>query len=195
MVYKKAMPKPENESKLIWKVQTEKRVFQCPVFSVRELESLSPDGDRGRFSVIDAADWVIIIPVLKKGKKTYFVMVRQWRHGSQTISLEFPGGVIEPGENPVSGAYRELLEETGYSAKKIEKLGELSPNPALMSNRVHFFLGTELSDSGKQTLDEDEFVETGLIPEEELIRDMGRPPYMHALMASALAFYLGGSGL
>ncbi|MDR0389797.1 MAG: NUDIX hydrolase [Spirochaetaceae bacterium] len=184
-----------NENKLVWSVQNQKKVFSCPVFSVRDIVSLSPGGDRAHFSVIDAADWAIIIPLLEKDGRKYFVMVRQWRHGTQTISLEFPGGVIERGEDPLAGARRELLEETGYSAGKIQKLGELSPNPAIMSNRVHFFMGTELVDSGKQSLDEDEFVEIELTPEEEVIRAIGQPPYVHALMASALSFYLGGRGL
>jgi 8-oxo-dGTP pyrophosphatase MutT (NUDIX family) len=192
---KKGMLITMNEHNLIWTVQNQKKVFTCPVFSVREIESLSPDRDRALFSVIDAADWAIIIPLLEIDGKNYFVMVRQWRHGIQTISLEFPGGVIEWGEDPFTGARRELLEETGYSAAKVEKLGELSPNPAIMSNRVHFFLGTELTNSGTQNLDNDEFVEIELIPEENVIRAMGQPPYVHALMASALSLYLGGRGL
>jgi 8-oxo-dGTP pyrophosphatase MutT (NUDIX family) len=186
---KKGMLITMNGNNLAWTIQNQKKVFKCPVFSIREIESLSPDGDRARFSVIDAADWAIIIPLLNHDKKNHFVMVRQWRHGTQDISLEFPGGVIERGEDPSAGARRELLEETGYSAGKIEKLGELSPNPAIMSNRVHFFLGTELSNSGRQNLDDDEFVEIELVPEEEVLRATGQPPYVHALMASALALY------
>jgi 8-oxo-dGTP pyrophosphatase MutT (NUDIX family) len=189
------MLKAMSEDTLIWTAQNQKQVFKCPVFSVREIESLSPGGDRARFSVIDAADWAIIIPLLEHDGKRYFVMVRQWRHGVQAMSLEFPGGVIERGEDPFAGARRELLEETGYLAGKVKSLGELSPNPAIMSNRVHFFLGTELTDSGKQNLDEDEFVAIELVPEEEVIRAMGQPPYVHALMASALSLYLGGRGL
>jgi 8-oxo-dGTP pyrophosphatase MutT (NUDIX family) len=193
--YKKGMLITMNGNNLIWTIQNQKKVFTCPVFSVREIESLSPGGDRAQFSVIDAADWAIIIPLLNNDKNKHFVMVRQWRHGTQTISLEFPGGVIERGEDPSAGARRELLEETGYSAGKIKKLGDLSPNPAIMSNRVHFFLGTELTYSGTQNLDDDEFVEIELVPEEKVIQAMGRPPYVHALMASALSFYLGGRGL
>jgi len=116
-------------------------------------------------------------------------MVWQWRHGYLDLSLEFPGGVFEPGENPEEAASRELLEETGCKAGKIRKLGEFSPNPAIMANKVHFFLAEGLV-PGTQHLDADEFVEVELVSAEEVINGMGKPPYVHALMGSALALYL-----
>ena len=66
----------------------------------------------------------------------------------------------------------------------------MSPNPAIMANRVHFFLAEDLRDSGAQRLDADEYVDVGLVPEAEVIRDMGKPPYTHALMAAALMLYM-----
>jgi 8-oxo-dGTP pyrophosphatase MutT (NUDIX family) len=83
-----------------------------------------------------------------------------------------------------------LEEETAYAPGKIRKIGEMRPNPALMSNRVHFFLAEALEYRGAQHLDEDEYVEVETVPAEEALQNMGRPPYVHALMASALAFYL-----
>jgi 8-oxo-dGTP pyrophosphatase MutT (NUDIX family) len=124
----------------------------------------------------------------ERGKR--FVMVRQWRHGARELSLEFPGGVFERGENAETAAARELKEETGYSAGKIQKLAVFSPNPAIMSNRVHFFLATDLSSPVGQQLDEDEYVETETIAVEEVLRGMGKPPYIHALMGTAMALYL-----
>ena len=67
-------------------------------------------------------------------------MVRQYRHGAGQLTLETPGGLIDPGETPAEAAARELLEETGYAADEIVSLGAVNPNPALFSNRLHGFL-------------------------------------------------------
>jgi 8-oxo-dGTP pyrophosphatase MutT (NUDIX family) len=179
-----------NNGHLIWKEQDRKKVFTCPVFSIWESSCLSPAGYIKPFTVMEASDWAIVIPVIETGPKKGFVMVRQWRHGSRELSLEFPGGVFEPGEHPEEAAARELAEETAYAPGKIRKIGEMYPNPALMSNRVHFFLAEALEYRGAQYLDEDEYMEVETVPEEEVLQNMGRPPYVHALMASALAFYL-----
>ena len=175
---------------LSWKEESRKKVFECRVFSVCESLCRSPDEQLRAYTVIDAADWAIIIPVLETPQGKKFVMVRQWRHGSRCLSLEFPGGVFEPGENPQEAAARELLEETGYKPGTIRKIGEFSPNPAIMSNTAHFFLATDLVNTGKQELDPDEYVEVELVSEDSVVKGMGKPPYLHALMGSALALYL-----
>jgi 8-oxo-dGTP pyrophosphatase MutT (NUDIX family) len=180
----------KNENSLIWTLKNRKNIFSTRIFNIAELESLSPNGEPGTFTVMDAPDWAIIIPVLKKDNEDHFVMVRQWRHGSQELSLEFPGGVFDPGEDGRAAAIREMQEETGFIANKMEYAGIFSPNPAIMSNQVHFFIARDLIDTGKQDLDEDEFVDIEIIPAKEVIAGMGRPPYVHALMASALCFYL-----
>jgi 8-oxo-dGTP pyrophosphatase MutT (NUDIX family) len=176
---------------LIWKQESRREVYKTPVFSIQESCSRSPLGEAGRFTVIDALDWAVVIPVLGTEQCRRFVMVRQWRHGSQSLSVEFPGGVFERGEEGEQAAARELWEETGYTPGRIQKLGEMSPNPAIMSNRVHFFLAEDLRNTGSRALDQDEFVDTALIAAEEVIKNMGKPPYIHALMASALALYSG----
>lgn len=182
----------KNEKSLVWTLKDRKDIFSTRVFTITELQSLSPKGEMGTFTVMDAPDWAIIIPIIKKNDEDHFVMVRQWRHGSQELSLEFPGGVFEPGEGGLDAAKREMQEETGFIANTMEYAGIFSPNPAIMSNHVHFFIAKDLVDTGKQDLDSDEFVDREIIPASEVIRGMGRPPYVHALMASALCFYLKG---
>jgi 8-oxo-dGTP pyrophosphatase MutT (NUDIX family) len=179
---------------LIWKEEDHKKVFTSPVLSIRESSSRSPEGALKVFTVIDAPDWAIVVPVVKTPRGKEFVMVRQWRHGSRELSLEFPGGVFEEGEAGIEAAARELREETGYTAGKIRKIGELSPNPAIMANRVHFFLAEDLSHRGDQDLDDDEYVDVEIIPMETAFHGMGHPPYIHALMASAFVLYLQATG-
>ncbi|MDR3146456.1 MAG: NUDIX hydrolase [Treponema sp.] len=180
---------PENRH-LIWQEEGRRDIFKTRVFTVRESSARSPTGEPGTFTILDAPDWAIIIPVLEEAGERRFVMVRQWRHGSEALSLEFPGGVFESGEDPCEAAARELREETAYRAGRIRKLADMSPNPAIMANRVHFFLAEDLRHTGNQELDADEYVDVALVSPEEVLRNMGRPPYIHALMAAALALYL-----
>jgi 8-oxo-dGTP pyrophosphatase MutT (NUDIX family) len=176
--------------KIKWEEKSREKIFDCRIFSISESACLSPTGRPGVYTLINAADWVVIVPVIDTPEGRQFVMVWQWRHGSRELSLEFPGGVSEPGEKPIDAAARELQEETGYKPGSITKIGEFNPNPAIMTNRVHFFLAGDLRDTGKQNLDEDEYVEVALLDPEEVFRGMGRPPYIHALMGSALSLYL-----
>jgi 8-oxo-dGTP pyrophosphatase MutT (NUDIX family) len=187
----------EHETKyenLIWKEESRKTVYSCPVFSVEERICTSPENRPKVYTVLDTRDWAIVIPVLETSRGREFVMVRQWRHGAKDLSLEFPGGVCEKGEEPSQAACRELKEETAYEAGKLSKLGEFNPNPAIMSNRVHFFLAEELKFVSTQELDEDEFVDVETIPWEEVLRGMGTQPYIHALMGTAMALYLQRRG-
>ncbi|WP_294430419.1 NUDIX hydrolase [uncultured Treponema sp.] len=171
--------------KLEWKRESEKKLLETVVFTVNETTSISPKGDVGHYVIMDAPDWVIVVPEID-GK---FLMVKQWRHGNNTLSIEFPGGVINRGEKPEDAARREMEEETGYKTGKLTYLGCANPNPALMKNRVHFFAAEDLESVGKQNLDEDEFVEYMLIPCEEVYSKIGSEEYPHALMMSALLKY------
>ena len=179
---------------LTWTEESRKKITDCKIFSVWESYCKAPkpehnDGKAQPFTVLETKDWAIVIPVIETDEGKKFLMVWQWRHGSNCLSLEFPGGVFEPGEHPEEAAARELYEETGYKPQKIKKIGEFSPNPAFMSNTVHFFLAEDLINTGKQELDEDEFVEIDLVSADEVIKNMGSAPYVHALMGTALSLY------
>jgi 8-oxo-dGTP pyrophosphatase MutT (NUDIX family) len=175
---------------LEWREEGSREIFECKVFSIRESSCRSPDEELRKYTIMDAADWAIVIPLIETPRGREFVMVRQWRHGTRELSLEFPGGVFEPGENPAAAAARELLEETAYRAGKIEKIGEFGPNPAIMSNRVHFFLAEDLEYTGSQELDEDEYIQVEIMKAGDVLRGMGKPPFVHALMGSALSLYI-----
>ena len=180
---------------LEWTEEEAGEAYRCRVFTVKDIKSTSPDGRKGVFTVIHAPDWAIVVPLIKDAEGERFVMVRQWRHGSKSVSLEFPGGVIEEGEKPEEAAARELYEETGWKARSVRQIGVMSPNPAIMANHVHFFAAEGLYKNGKQELDEDEYVDVEFVSESEVRENIGREPYVHALMASALSlFYRPGSG-
>ncbi|MDR2897873.1 MAG: NUDIX hydrolase [Spirochaetaceae bacterium] len=181
-----------NEKKLKWKESVRSDLFKTPVFTVQKILSISPEGRGGEYITLNAPDWVIVIPVLKNAAtgKPDFVMVRQWRHGAGEICTEFPGGVMEKNEKPETAAGRELLEETGYRAGKLVHLGTVSPNPAIMSNRVHFFAAEDLTDTGETSPDEDEYVNTSILSGAEVFKKMGHGDFTHSLMSTALLLYL-----
>ena len=179
------MSKGKDDSALIWKVGNKQKLLDTPVFTVNQSQNQAPDGRTGNYITIDAPDWAAVIPVIGDD----FLMVKQWRHAYQGLSLEFPGGVVDKGETPEQGARRELLEETGCKAGTLVQLGTMSPNPALFSNRFHVFLAKDLTAAGEQNLDADEFLNCVRVPQKEVFAKMGGPECPHALMVAALEMY------
>lgn len=179
-----------SDDRLTWKKTSEEVICHTPVFDVSRQHEVSATGIEGDYISISARHWIVTIAE-HDGK---FVLVRQWRHGQQRITTEFPGGVGEANEDPEVSAARELEEETGYRPGRMTLLGKTSPNPALFSNYVYYYLAEDLIQTGVQNLDKDEVLEFIELPIDEVIDNYGSPEYSHALMGTALAFYLRERG-
>lgn len=179
--------KEMKENPLEWKETGKIELLPTRIGTVCSVHSKAADGTEGDYIILDAPDWAVVIPELDGGKR--FLVVDQWRHGTRKMSREFPGGIIEKDETPAEGAARELREETGCTADELIHLGSISPNPAIQSNLVHFFLARGLHKEGKAQLDADEFLESRAVSAEEVFSGMGKPPYTHALMCAAFCSY------
>src|SRR4051812_12663258 len=103
------------------------------IFTVRSDRKTSPrTGQEHDFYVIDCVNWVNVIATTPDQQ---LVMIEQYRHGSNTVELEIPGGMIDAKDgSPLVGGVRELREETGYEGEEPEIIGQISPTPAIMSN-------------------------------------------------------------
>lgn len=155
----------------------------CAVFHVgRQLTRSPRTGKVYDFYRIDAANWVNIIPITPADE---VVMVAQYRHGARQVILETPGGMIDPGEEPAFAAERELLEETGYRAARIEPLGCVNPNPALFGNQLHCFVARDVYWEKPIQNSEREETAVELVPRAALAEKVLAGEVDHALVLAA----------
>jgi 8-oxo-dGTP pyrophosphatase MutT (NUDIX family) len=113
-------------------------------------------------------------------------MVRQYRHGAEELSLEFPGGVVEHGEEPSHAAARELAEETGWVSDRILHAGTVFPNPAIQDNHFHVFVALDAKPAVDRHLDQNEIIDAYLVSADEVRSRIGEGELKHALMVTAL---------
>lgn len=142
------------------------------VFNLRTDRACSPRTNRTHdFFILESSPWVNIIPLTPEGD---VVLVQQYRHGTQNVTLEIPGGLVEGQDSPEDAARRELMEETGYQTDSLISLGAVHPNPAIQNNLCYTFLAGNVHPVGKQNQDDREDIEVVLKPLSEipqLIRD------------------------
>jgi 8-oxo-dGTP pyrophosphatase MutT (NUDIX family) len=116
-------------------------------------------------------------------------MVRQYRHGSREVTLEIPGGLVDPGDTPEEAATRELLEETGYRAEEMIKIGVSNPNPAIFNNRCYTFLAQDITKVSDPKPDQTEDIEVVLIPLVDIPELIRKGEIDHAIVISAFYWY------
>lgn len=175
---------------LIWKELDRRTLLDAYIFSIASSRRKAADGAEATYFLVDSPDWCnVIAPVVRDDGVECFVMARQYRHGSGTLTIEFPGGVVDPGEQPEEAVLRELAEETGYAAESVVMIGRTNPNPAFMSNTAYTFLAQGVHRNGGQALDSNERLDAELVPCDEILR-MERPDFhIHAIMVVALHWY------
>ena len=142
-----------------------------------------PNGNLLDATIFEFRTWANVLALTKDREA---ILVRQYRHGVCDVLLELPGGVVEEEEDPLEGARRELLEETGYTAPNIIPVGKIYPNPALQTNTLYSFLAFDAERVSGQNLDAGEDIEVQLVPLEELIAIAKRGDFRHALHMAVL---------
>ena len=143
-------------------------------------------GTERDFVVVDAPDWVNVLAVTPDD---HLVLVRQFRYGIDEFSLEIPGGVMDPGEDPVTAGLRELREETGFAGGRATLLGSVHPNPAIQSNRCHFVLVEDAVPTHPLEWDADEEIQVTLEPVAAVLAKARAGGVTHALVLDALFYF------
>ncbi len=136
------------------KTTSSKPVYKGRIFDVRVDTIRDGEIEYDREIVVHRGS-AVIVPVFDDGT---VALVRQYRHAAGKYLLEVPAGSLDEGEDPKTGALRELEEEIGYRAAKIEKIAEFFVSPGFLTEKMFVYLATELTETS-QNLEEDELIE------------------------------------
>jgi ADP-ribose pyrophosphatase len=181
-------PQDETHAPPRWEMLDDKLLAACRVWDLRARRYRHPKSEKeGEFYYLDSRDWVIVVARTAVGE---LLMVRQFRWGSDALSWEFPGGIVDAGEDPVAAGLRELREETGYVARSGRLIGTCSPNPAILNNQCKIVFADDvvLAKEGTEW-DEHEEMEIRAVPEAELFQWARDCQISHALALTGLLFY------
>ena len=168
-----------------WQKISSKPVGDFRVFTLRTDRVVSPrTGKEHDFYIMDSTDWVNVVAVTPERQ---LVMIEQYRHGSNTVELEIPGGMMDAGDaSPVAAALRELREETGYAGENARLVGQVLPNPAIMSNTCFTVLVENCRCIHPVELDHGEDLATRLGPLADVPKLVATEKIRHSLVVAAL---------
>jgi ADP-ribose pyrophosphatase len=168
-----------------WEKRGSRLIGDFRIFTLRSDRVVSPrTGLEHEMYVIETVDWVNVIALTEDRQ---LVMVEQYRHGSDTIELEIPGGMMDPNDaSPVAAGVRELREETGYEGANARVIGTIFPNPAIQTNTCHTVLVEHCRPRHTIQLDHGEDLVTRLVPVAEIPRLVTAGRIQHSLVVVAL---------
>lgn len=172
----------------LWKILNKYRKYDTPIFSLFEKEVMSPtSGKKGDFYTLETGDWVNIIALTKDN---HVILVRQYRHGTEDLSLEIPGGGVDPADaNPEEAARRELREETGYTSDDWVCLGKISANAAIMNNYCHCYFARDCIKTDVPKPDPFEEIAIETLSVAAFLKKVAEGDVHHSIVVAAVALW------
>ena len=183
---KALLPAIEEKAELL----SSEAVFEGPLFRVLRDRLIEPGGKLATRDIVHHNGSVVILAIdnAKNKRDPWIVVERQYRHAAGRFLWELPAGKLEPGEDPLLGAQRELAEETGYRAKKWKPLVEYYASPGFVSESMKVFLAEGLT-SGDTNLDEDEQIAFRLVKLSEIVKMIEKGAILDGKTLSAVLLY------
>lgn len=174
---------PSSKPHLVWECVSETPEARYRIFDVVMQQYRHPHTQQLHdFVVLDAPDWVNVVALTPTDQ---VVLVQQFRYGMASVSTEIPGGMVDPGEEPLRSAMRELREETGYVANSWLYLGVVEPNPAFQNNRCWLYLALDAEFTGTTAHESSEVIEVVHVPLAQIGEMIMRGEITHALVICA----------
>ena len=170
-------------------------VYQGPLFRICHDKLIEPGGHHSERDVIRHNGSVVIFAIDKSSSKKdpWVVIERQYRHAANQFLWELPAGKLEPGEDAVEGAKRELAEETGYSAKKWKPLVEYYASPGFLGESMQVFLAEGLI-AGEARPEEDEKIDFRLVRLSELLKMIDKGAICDGKTLTTVLLYVRKTG-
>jgi len=171
--------------KTLAKILSSETIYEGPVFGIRRDELIEPTGVRTIREVITHPGSVVVLPVLPDGR---IVLIQQYRHAARQHLWELVAGRVDPGETPRQAAARELIEETGYRAKRFRIFLDVFPTPGFLEERMYILLAEGLT-AGEAEPEEDERIISRSYRRKELEQMIRRGKLRDAKSIAGILYY------
>ena len=172
-----------------WRTQERNYLYRNPWCAFRVDEVVLPSGTTIEYGVLESVGFAAVVPITEDGR---VVLVRQWRQPLEAFTLELPSGGVEAGEEPQEAAERELLEETGYRARRLVHLASVHTSTGRTTEVCHLFTCRAVRDPGGPLPEPTEFIRVVELPLQEASEEISSGRITDAATVLGLLWMAGG---